>query len=98
MDKIAEKLAEVFGSGPFILFHVVWFTLWIILNLLFKFDPEFSILTIVVSLEAIFLSLFILRAENIQSTRLEKKIKEDVKKGKEDVKNTKKVLREVKKK
>lgn len=97
MDKTAEKLAKVFGSGPFILFHVVWFGLWVILNLIFTFDPEFSILTIVVSLEAIFLSLFILRAENIQSARLEKKLKEDVKKSKEDIKNTKRVLREVKK-
>lgn len=98
MDKLAEKLAQVFGSAPFILFHVVWFAAWVILNFILKFDPEYSILTIIVSLEAIFLALFILRAENIQSERLEKKIKEDVKKSKEEVKQTNKVLRKLDKK
>ena len=98
MNKIAEKLAEIFGSGPFIVGHVVWFSLWVALNSIIKFDPEYSILTVVVSLEAIFLALFILRAENIQSTRLEKKIKEDVKRSEEDLRQTKKVLRKLDKK
>jgi uncharacterized membrane protein len=97
MDKFAEKIADLFGSGPFIFGHVILFAGWIILNLIFKFDPEYSLLTIAVSLEAIFLSLFILRAENIQSSRLERKVKEDVKKSKEDIKKTKKVLRKVSK-
>lgn len=98
MDNLAEKLAKVFGSAPFIIFHFMWFTIWIVLNFIMKFDPEYSLLTIVVSLEAIFLSLFILRAENIQSERLEKKIKKDVKRSEEDIKNTKKVLRKLDKK
>ncbi|HEY0965170.1 MAG TPA: DUF1003 domain-containing protein [Candidatus Saccharimonadales bacterium] len=97
MNKFAEKLAEIFGSGPFIIFHVIWFATWIILNSFLQFDQEYSILTIVVSLEAIFLSLFILRAENIQSARLERKVKEDVRKTKADKKNTEKVLKEVRK-
>ncbi len=97
MDKLAEKLAEIFGSAPFILFHVVWFAAWIISNAFLQFDKDYSILTIVVSLEAIFLSLFILRAENIQSARLENKVKEDLRKTKADKKKTEKVLKKVKK-
>lgn len=82
MNQFAEKLAGIFGSGPFIIFHVIWFASWVILNAFLQFDPEFSLLTIIVSLEAIFLSLFILRAENIQSARLERKNKRGPKKDK----------------
>ena len=67
MDKLAEKLAQWFGSAPFILFHIIWFSVWVILHLTTGFDEEWQNLTVVVSLEAIFLSLFILRAENVQA-------------------------------
>jgi len=97
MNKTAEKLAEIFGSAPFILFHVIWFALWIVLNAFLQFDKDYSLLTIIVSLEAIFLSLFILRAENIQSARLERKVKESVTKTKQDTKYTKRVVKKLKK-
>ena len=96
MNKLAEKLAGIFGSAPFIIFHVVWFSLWVIINAFLQFDEEFSILTIVVSLEAIFLSLFILRAENIQSERLERKIKEDLRKSKQEAKDTEAIKKKMK--
>lgn len=76
MDKIAERLSLWFGSTPFILFHVVWFSAW------YPLGGKTSGLTLAVSLEAIFLSLFILRAENIQGTRMEKSIKETLKESK----------------
>lgn len=79
MDKLAEKLASWFGSTPFIVFHVVWFSSWVTLHTVRDFDPEWANLTIVVSLEAIFLSLFILRAENIQANRFEENVKKDLK-------------------
>jgi len=49
----------------------LWFASWITLNLLLpeksRFDPfPFSFLTLIVSLESIFLSVFILTAQNIQ--------------------------------
>jgi len=52
-----------------IAFHLVWFALWILLNsgrLIAKpFDPfPFTLLTTIVSLEAIFLTLFVLASEN----------------------------------
>lgn len=83
MNALAEKLAKWFGSAPFIIFHIIWFGAWIVGNLLFQFDPEWSVLTIIVSLEAIFLSLFILRAENVASERQEREIKEDIKRTKQ---------------
>ena len=93
MDKLAEKLAQWFGSAPFILFHIVWFGTWVGLHILAGFDQEWQTLTLVVSLEAIFLSLFILRAENVQSERAEKKVKEDIKKSDEQLKRLKSLQR-----
>lgn len=78
MDKLAEKLAVWFGSSPFILFHVAWFTLWVVMHVLTNFDPDWSALTVIVSLEAIFLSLFILRAENIDADRFAKNVRRDL--------------------
>jgi uncharacterized membrane protein len=78
MDELAEKLAKWFGSAPFILFHIVWFTTWIIFHFTIGFDEEWATLTFVVSLEAIFLSLFILRAENVASEREEKNLRKDL--------------------
>jgi uncharacterized membrane protein len=50
-------------------FHVVWFALWVTINsghgLISPFDPfPFTLLTTIVSLEAIFLTLFVLASEN----------------------------------
>lgn len=82
MDRIAEKLSEWFGSAPFILSHVVWFGGWIVAHFVAGLDPDWKMLTLIVSLEAIFLSLFILRAENVAerrnmrvTRRIDKKIK-----------------------
>ena len=78
MDKLAEELAKWFGSTAFISFHVIWFAVWIILHFSLDFDQEWSTLTFVVSLEAIFLSLFILRAENVQAERFEREVKRNI--------------------
>lgn len=86
MDKFAEKLAEWFGSAPFIFFHLVWFSIWVGLHIFRTFDADWSSLTLIVSLEAIFLSLFILRAENVESRRAEKQVKRDIKKSEEQLK------------
>ena len=69
MDLIADGLAAVGGSTPFLAIHVLWFLLWIPWNLgLFgvaPFDPfPFGLLTMVVSLEAIFLSIFVLMSQS----------------------------------
>src|SRR3954447_3784334 len=71
-ERIAETVAQFCGSMTFVWVHIVWFGLWIILNTIpnIKFDPfPYTFLTLVVSLEAIFLSTFILISQN-HDTRL----------------------------
>ena len=64
---IAAAIAGFCGSMTFVWVHVVWFGLWIFVNTMtsWAFDPfPFTFLTLVVSLEAIFLSTFILITQN----------------------------------
>ena len=72
-NRLADKVARFCGSLTFVWVHVIWFGAWIILNILPRlqhFDPfPFTFLTFVVSLEAIFLSTFILISQN-HETRL----------------------------
>jgi uncharacterized membrane protein len=67
-DRIADAISNFVGSMLFVYLHVIWFAVWIILNTIFdlwQFDPyPFTFLTFVVSLEAIFLSTFILISQN----------------------------------
>jgi uncharacterized membrane protein len=70
-DGLADLITGFCGSMSFVWTHVVWFGIWIAFNTmpeLEHFDPfPFPFLTLVVSLEAIFLSTFILISENRQS-------------------------------
>ncbi|HEY0722656.1 MAG TPA: DUF1003 domain-containing protein, partial [Pyrinomonadaceae bacterium] len=70
-DRISEAIANFCGSMTFVWVHVVWFGGWILLNLipgLPHFDQfPFTFLTLVVSLEAIFLSTFILISQNLET-------------------------------
>ena len=67
-DLVAEAIARFCGSMTFVWVHVAWFGGWVILNLvpaIKHIDPfPFTFLTLVVSLEAIFLSTFILISQN----------------------------------
>ena len=71
VEEIAERLNELASSTPFLIFHVIWFLVWLPWNIgafrplgLRPFDPyPFGLLTMVVSLEAIFLSIFVLLAQ-----------------------------------
>jgi uncharacterized membrane protein len=67
-DLVAEAIANFCGSMTFVWVHVVWFGAWIIINVapgIHHLDPfPFTFLTLVVSLEAIFLSTFILISQN----------------------------------
>jgi len=68
LDRLADHVARFAGQPLFLALHVAWFGLWITVNLLpgsRHFDPyPFTFLTLVVSLEAIFLSAFILSSQN----------------------------------
>ena len=67
-DRVADVIANFCGSMTFVWVHVVWFGIWILINVippLPHIDPfPFTFLTLVVSLEAIFLSTFILISQN----------------------------------
>jgi len=75
LQKSADWIAEFSGSIPFLGLHVLWFATWISLNvdvvpIIPKFDPyPFGLLTMVVSLEAIVLSVFVLLSQNRQATK-----------------------------
>jgi uncharacterized membrane protein len=71
-QKIADRLTEFSGSMAFAYVHAVWFAVWVIINVgwtpLPRFDPfPFGLLTLIVSLEAIFLSTFVLISQNRQA-------------------------------
>src|SRR6185295_1549930 len=67
-DRVAEVIAKFCGSMTFVWVHVAWFGIWVLINVmpgLPHIDPfPFTFLTLVVSLEAIFLSTFILISQN----------------------------------
>ena len=60
-DRIADTVTRFAGSMPFVYVHIVWFALWIALHVE-KFP--FGLLTMIVSLEAIFLSTFVMISQN----------------------------------
>jgi uncharacterized membrane protein len=72
-ERVADAITRVAGSLAFVCLHILWFAVWILANVsLFgiqPFDPfPFGLLTTIVSLEAIFLSTFVLVSQNRQST------------------------------
>jgi CRP/FNR family transcriptional regulator, cyclic AMP receptor protein len=75
VQKTADWIAEFAGSIPFLLIHVGIFAFWLIVNWVNipgvpQFDPyPFGFLTLAVSLEAIFLSVFVLLSQNRQAAK-----------------------------
>ena len=72
MERFADRLTRAASSTWFFNLHVVWFAVWIAWNMgafgLVPFDPfPYGLLTMVVSLEAIFLSMFVLMAQSRES-------------------------------
>jgi len=71
MEIVAERLTMWASSMWFLWAHVAWFAIWIIWNsgvLVAGWDPfPFGLLTMIVSLEAIFLSIFVLMTQQRES-------------------------------
>lgn len=67
-DRVADRITRFTGSMPFVYMHIAVFGTWIALNtgwLPFEpFDPTFVALAMVASVEAIFLSTFVLISQN----------------------------------
>jgi uncharacterized membrane protein len=70
-QKVADSITRFTGSMPFVYLHAVFFGFWILINLRWlawlgigSFDPSFVVLAMIASVEAIFLSTFILISQN----------------------------------
>ncbi|MCI0572089.1 MAG: DUF1003 domain-containing protein [Myxococcaceae bacterium] len=75
VQRVADALSAFSGTFTFLLLHAAWFTVWVGVNLglvrgVEPFDPfPFGLLTMVVSLEAIFLSCFVLISQSRQASK-----------------------------
>ena len=81
LQRIADWLAWFSGSMPFLITHTFWFIIWVSLNTFMlgerAFDPfPFGLLTMIVSLEAIFLACFVLISQNRQAEK--DKVRSDI--------------------
>src|SRR5947208_9576030 len=77
-DRVADGVTAFSGNVVFIYLHIGWFSLWVLLNTgrfgVHPFDPfPYGLLTMVVSLEAIFLSALVLITQNRQSEEAEQR-------------------------
>jgi uncharacterized membrane protein len=78
-DRVADAVGRFSGSLAFVVLHALIYAGWIIVNLglvpgIRRFDPyPFMLLSMVVSLEAIFLSTFVLMKQNRMSRRAEQR-------------------------
>lgn len=74
-QKIAQGIAYFSGSIQFLLLNVFFFVVWMFWNSglvpgMKQFDPfPYGLLTMIVSLEAIILSIFVLLAQNLQNAK-----------------------------
>lgn len=73
-ERIADWISWFSGSMAFLLLNGLWFLVWIVLNTvplgIEPFDPyPFGLLTMIVSLEAIFLSCFVLLSQSRQAAK-----------------------------
>jgi uncharacterized membrane protein len=67
-NRVADRITAFSGSMAFVYLHVIWFTSWI------AFGVEsypYGLLTMIVSLEAIFLSTFVMISQNRADTKRE---------------------------
>jgi uncharacterized membrane protein len=72
IEVVADWLTDIASSAVFLWFHAIWFAIWIAWNTgqfgQRVFDPyPFGLLTMTVSLEAIFLSIFVLMSQKRES-------------------------------
>lgn len=76
-DQLADAITKFAGSMPFVLIHLILFGGWILWNSnifgLKPFDPSFVVLAMFASVEAIFLSTFVLISQNRSAALADKR-------------------------
>jgi uncharacterized membrane protein len=79
MQRVADRIGEWVGSIAFLVIHLLWFSLWFLINTghvpaVRAFDPyPFIFLSMTVSVEAVLLSTFVLIKQNRSSMRAEQR-------------------------
>jgi uncharacterized membrane protein len=74
LQRVADWISWFSGSMTFLALNVIWFVVWIAVNVwplgVVQFDPfPFGLLTMIVSLESIFLTCFVLISQNRQAEK-----------------------------
>src|SRR3954462_5129253 len=82
-ERIARAITDFTGSMRFVYLHVAIFAVWIVLNLRWipgipAWDPTFVILAMIASVEAIFLSTFVLITQNRMAATAERRAELDL--------------------
>jgi uncharacterized membrane protein len=78
-DRVSDLIANFVGSIPFVVLHLVWFGFWVTINIgllwgKLRFDPyPFALLCMLVSLEGVLLSTFVLIKQNRMSQRADQR-------------------------
>jgi uncharacterized membrane protein len=85
-DRVADAITSLSGSMGFVSLHLLWFGAWLLVNTgrvgLPPFDPfPYGLLTMMVSLEAIFLSTFVLISQNRFSEAADRRAELDLQIG-----------------
>ena len=89
--RIADRITAFAGSMPFVYLHIVLFALWMVL---FE-DSPWPTLTLVVSLEAIMLSTFVLIGQNRQAAFQQAKADHDFSEAEHELKANTEVTRAI---
>jgi uncharacterized membrane protein len=83
--RIADRVTAFAGSMTFVFLHLFIFGIWIVWNLPWtpfpKYDPSFVVLAMTASVEAIFLSTFVLITQNLMAERAAKRADLDLQIG-----------------
>ena len=89
--RIADRITSFAGSMPFVYLHAVLFGLWMVL-----FEPSpWPTLTLVVSLEAIFLSAFVMIGQNRQASFQQAKADHDFAEAEQELRTNTEVTRAI---
>jgi uncharacterized membrane protein len=78
-DRISDVIAGFVGSIPFVVLHLIWFGVWVAINVggfasRWRFDPyPFALLCMLVSLEGVLLSTFVLIKQNRMGKRADQR-------------------------
>jgi uncharacterized membrane protein len=85
-DRLADAITSFSGSMLFVYLHILWFGTWLLVNTGYMgikpFDPfPYGLLTMIVSLEAIFLATFVLISQNRFSDAADRRAELDLQIG-----------------